>query len=177
MENIFFILMIIFAILAIQTNSLRQAIIYLCVFSLITSFTYLLYMAPDVAIAEAIIGSTLSTILFLVALNKYKIFRIYYTKDNINVYAKEQNTMLMDALKKFAIEEELELDIINTTQDISEILKFDSYDVIIAQCGDKINVYGDNSNYHFEHIKCYLSSHLNFNIEYNEKLDEVGEYL
>lgn len=177
MQNLFFILMIIFAILAIQTNSLRQGIIYLCVFSLITSFTYLLYMAPDVAIAEAIIGSTLSTILFLVALNKYKIFRIYYTKKNITTHAKDQSTMLLDSLKKFAIQEEIELDIIHTSNVVNEILKFDFYDVIIAQSGDIINIYGDSSNYHFENMQRYLSSQLDYTIKYNKLITRTGEYL
>ncbi len=62
MLEVTLILVVILAILAIQTNTLRRAIVYLCVFSLLCSFCYLLYQAPDVAIAEAVIGSTLATI-------------------------------------------------------------------------------------------------------------------
>jgi uncharacterized MnhB-related membrane protein len=69
--NIFLFLLIAFAIIAIQTTKLIRGAIYLGIFSLISSFCFLLYGAPDVAIAEAIIGSTLSTILYLVALYKY----------------------------------------------------------------------------------------------------------
>ena len=69
--KIFLFLMILFAAIAIQTEKPVRGAIYLGVFSLICSFVFLLYAAPDVAIAEAIIGSTLSTILYLVALYKY----------------------------------------------------------------------------------------------------------
>ncbi len=79
MLYIVLILMIIFAIASIQSESLRHSVIYLCVFSLLCSFAYALYQAPDVAIAEAAIGCTLSTVLYLVAIKKYRVFRVYYS--------------------------------------------------------------------------------------------------
>ena len=74
MEQISLIMLIVLAIATVQTRKLRNAVIYLGVFSLGMSFVYILYNAPDVAIAEAVIGSTLATILYLVALKKYRIF-------------------------------------------------------------------------------------------------------
>ena len=78
MLEIALILLLITSVAAIQTRYLRHAVIYLGLFSLAIAFVYLLYHAPDVAIAEAVIGSTIATILYLVALQKYKIFTIYY---------------------------------------------------------------------------------------------------
>lgn len=68
--DLFYVSLVVFAIIAIQTAVLRNAIIYLSVFSLLCSIVYLFLGAPDVAIAEAAIGCTLSTILYLVALKK-----------------------------------------------------------------------------------------------------------
>ena len=70
-QMILLLLLVGLALGAIHTHALRHAVIYLGVYSLISSLIYLLYGAADVAITEAIIGCTLSTILFLVALKKY----------------------------------------------------------------------------------------------------------
>ncbi len=77
MKQIVLVLLIGMALYIVQTQKLRNAIIYMGVFSLSIAFVYMLYNAPDVAIAEAVIGSTLATILYLVALQKYKVFTIF----------------------------------------------------------------------------------------------------
>lgn len=69
--NIVFILMIIFSMAAIMTEKPVRGAFYLGVFSILCAFAFVVYQAPDVAMAEAIIGCTLSTILYLVALYKY----------------------------------------------------------------------------------------------------------
>jgi len=71
-EKIFLIILVVLALVALNTPKLRRAVVYLGIFSLVSSFVYLLYGAPDVAIAEAVIGSTIATVLYLVALKKYK---------------------------------------------------------------------------------------------------------
>lgn len=69
--KIFLFLLLLFALIIIHTKIMIRGAIYLGIFSLISSLCFLMYGAPDVAIAEAIIGSTISTILYLVALYKY----------------------------------------------------------------------------------------------------------
>jgi multicomponent Na+:H+ antiporter subunit B len=69
-ERVLLVLLIVFALQAIRQRQLRTAAIYLGVFSLVSSVLYLMCAAPDVAIAEAVIGSTLATVLYLVALQK-----------------------------------------------------------------------------------------------------------
>ena len=59
------------AFLIIREKEIVRLIIYLAVFSMITSLCFLLFSAPDVAIAEAVI-STFSTIIFIVAFEKYR---------------------------------------------------------------------------------------------------------
>ena len=76
-----YFILIVSAFLTVQSSKLRRSVIYLGVFSLVSSLAYLLLFAPDVAIAEAIIGCTISIILFLTALKKYRTFTIYYVPE------------------------------------------------------------------------------------------------
>lgn len=64
------ILMISAAFLAIYLKDLFSAIISAGVISLLASIIYLLLAAPDVAMTEAAIGSGLTIIVFIFALNK-----------------------------------------------------------------------------------------------------------
>lgn len=77
MRPILLLSLIVMAIIIVQTQRLRHAVIFLGVFSITIAFAYMLQGAPDVAIAEAVIGSTMSTILYVVAVQKYKLFRVY----------------------------------------------------------------------------------------------------
>lgn len=69
---VFGIIMIISAGLAISLKNLVAAVVSAGVISLLASILYLLLAAPDVAMTEAAIGSGLTTIVFLYALNKIK---------------------------------------------------------------------------------------------------------
>ena len=64
--------MIIGALLAIYQKNLVSAVIASGVVSLIASILYLILAAPDVAMTEAAIGSALTTVVFLYAVNKIK---------------------------------------------------------------------------------------------------------
>lgn len=66
------IIMIVAAILAIYQKNLLSAIVAAGVISLLASVIYILLAAPDVAMTEAAIGSGLTTIVFLYALNKIR---------------------------------------------------------------------------------------------------------
>lgn len=66
------IIMIVAALLAIYQKNLLSAIVASGVISLLASLIYIILAAPDVAMTEAAIGSGLTTIVFLYALNKIK---------------------------------------------------------------------------------------------------------
>ena len=74
-DQLFLVLLFLFAVLALQHPRLRTAVIFLGVFSLLASLVYLQHHSPDVAMAEAVIGSTLGTVLYLVALRKQEAIR------------------------------------------------------------------------------------------------------
>jgi len=166
--DIFYITLIIFAIIAIQTNVLRNAVIYLSVFSLLCSVVYLFHGAPDVAIAEAVIGCTLSTILYLVALKKYSIFTVYYRclsndLDEITMLKTEKNHM-KSVLTKFARTQELQLDMINTTSNFKQIIASTSYDVIIFHSNKGIWIHGLKNSYQYNELIRYFYEEIDLTI-------------
>jgi multicomponent Na+:H+ antiporter subunit B len=66
-----YILLILFALFSVFATNLKRAIIGSSVFGLWVSVAYMLYHAPDVAIAEAVISSSLATILYIVTIKNY----------------------------------------------------------------------------------------------------------
>lgn len=76
-------LLTIVAIGIIFSNSIRKAIILSGVLSILASFSYILLLAPDVALAEAVIGCTLSTIILMMAIQYLEVVHIVYTISDI----------------------------------------------------------------------------------------------
>ncbi len=66
------VIMVISAFLALYLKNLISAIISAGVISLLASIIYLLLAAPDVAMTEAAIGSGITTVVFLYALNRIR---------------------------------------------------------------------------------------------------------
>lgn len=167
MLNTFLVVTIVFAILAIETPILRHAVIYAGIYSLLCSFIYLLYKAPDVAIAEAIIGCTLATVLYLVAIRKYKVFRVYYC------YCSEANKQKNDLVNKarhvlslFSLSTELDLDFVLSKDTALNIISNGSYDLVIEQSNNLLLIYGDSTSYHYENIKKWFDESA-LDIEYH----------
>jgi len=71
LSQLLYILLIAFALLTICASCLKHAIILSSVFGLWASLTYLLYHAPDVSVSEAVVASTLGTILLVFTIRKY----------------------------------------------------------------------------------------------------------
>ena len=66
------LIILITAVIAVLSKSLKTSIIAAGIVSLFASILYLLLAAPDVAMTEAAIGSGLSTIIFFFVLNKIR---------------------------------------------------------------------------------------------------------
>lgn len=181
MLYIVLILMLIFAVASLQSDSLRHSVIYLSVFSLLCSFAYALYQAPDVAIAEAVIGCTLSTVLYLVAIKKYRIFRIYYSNQVTDLIKKPESNVLranlVTMVDGYLQDLELEMDLIHTKHGFVEIDGLHEYDVIVEHTNDGIRMYGAQSNYLYDGLTSYLIEHNAFDIEYEYILEDEGDEL
>ncbi|MCL1800876.1 MAG: DUF4040 domain-containing protein [Promicromonosporaceae bacterium] len=71
LSQLVFAAILIFAVLTICASNLKQAIVLSAIVGLWASFSYLLYHAPDVAVSEAVVASTLGTILLVLTIRKY----------------------------------------------------------------------------------------------------------
>ena len=69
--HLIYILLIFFALFSVFATNFKRAIVGSSVFGLWVSVAYMLYHAPDVAIAEAVISSSLATILYIVTIKNY----------------------------------------------------------------------------------------------------------
>jgi uncharacterized MnhB-related membrane protein len=65
-------LMLLFAVLAIESKKLINSVIYMSLMSLLSVVSFIIMRAPDVAITEAVIGSGLVTFLFVITLTQIK---------------------------------------------------------------------------------------------------------
>ncbi|MCL1872022.1 MAG: DUF4040 domain-containing protein [Promicromonosporaceae bacterium] len=71
LDQIVFVFLIVFAVRAVFASCLRHAIITSGVFGLFASLAYLLYHAPDVAVSEAVVASSLGTVLLILTIRNY----------------------------------------------------------------------------------------------------------
>lgn len=71
LSQVLYVMLIVFALLTICASCLKHAIILSSVFGLWASLTYLLYHSPDVSVSEAVVSSTLGTILLVLTIRKY----------------------------------------------------------------------------------------------------------
>lgn len=137
MKEIALISLIFFALMALGTQRLRRAVIYLGVFSMSMAFVFIIYNAPDVAIAEAVIGSVFSSILYLVALKKYKVFTVYCHVPNKpvrdEVYTRGKLADFIKTIEVYCAKEELEPLIIYTAEKSEEIMEKHKYEVILEE--------------------------------------------
>ncbi len=85
MTYFFHILLIIILVAIILSNENLKIIIYSSVFSLICAILYFLYSAPDVALAEAAIGSAIVPLIYIISISKHsKVDNSYNEIENKN---------------------------------------------------------------------------------------------
>ncbi len=70
LEIIFFIVLIITAVLALNVRNLLTAVVILSVFSFVSALLYVVMGAVDVGFTEAVVGAGVSGILFIVLIFK-----------------------------------------------------------------------------------------------------------
>lgn len=145
-------LMLISAILIVFTDKLFNAVIYMGVLSGITAFVFLLLGAPDVALAEIVIGSSLSTIIYLVAIKKFKIYTVYCTGLEKDKDQKTNCIVLIKAINDYLKTKEMQLHIINSDQSY-EKLSHKYFNSMIIEVAEKIYLHGNIQEQHTQEIK------------------------
>ena len=149
---ILYAILIVFAFMTVQSRRLRRSVIYLGIFSLISSLVYLLLYAPDVAIAEAIIGCTISVILFLTAIKRYKTFTIYYVPEKDDEHSQE----FIEKFEQYLYDNEFDPQLIHTSLDDENLHESDRFDVLIVHHGDTMTLYSSSTSYHSPLIQAFL---------------------
>lgn len=70
-DQVVYVLLVVFAVRAVFASSLKHAIITGGVFGLFASLAYLLHHAPDVAVSEAVVASSLGTVMLILTIRSY----------------------------------------------------------------------------------------------------------
>ncbi len=156
-EKIFFVILIVSAIMAVQTPKMRRAVVYLAVFSALSAFVYILMGAPDAALAEAVIGSTISTIIYLAALQKYKVFMIYLLDEKQDTHHREhishRKDPILTTIEDFCTKRELEPLIVYTVDELDFIKEKPGWDLIVTKVKNRYVLHGREQNYHAMALK------------------------
>ncbi len=139
--------LIVLAFIAVYTPKLRRAAVYLGAFSLLCSFVFLLYNAPDVAIAEAVIGCTISTILLLIAIKKRHMLTIYYVLEHGDEALSKERRELCASLERFLIAQEFEPQIISTHLNDKELCDKASFDLLVVHEKNDVTIYSKGLAY------------------------------
>ena len=165
--------LVVLAFMTVQTVRQRRAVVYLGAFSLISSFAYLAYNAPDVAIAEAVIGCTLSTVLFLIAMKKYRVITIYYVQDEEDVTAsiRKERRELTRSLENFLLERGYEPHVVATD---CEDRKLGIHDFIVRHDQNDIGIYSAGFHYMSIQMQEYLEEHKPPHLDISLHLTDTG---
>ncbi len=159
------ILMGVFAAMAIHARLLRQAVIYLAVFSLLAAFLYVLYAAPELAVAEAVIGSGLVTLLYLAALKRNREYTIallaeghrYRLSDAYINYM--DRTRAIQEIRHFFELRELESQLVFTSITLNEALADPRFSLILLEERDGIAAYGSSDSYVMDELELVFLMH------------------
>ena len=68
-------LLLVIAILVVAFRDLLSSVITLSVFSTVLAIIYIIHQAPDVALAEVVIGSGLMTAVYIAVISKIRTYR------------------------------------------------------------------------------------------------------
>ncbi len=145
--------MCIFALLAIQARLLRNAIIHLAVLSVLAAFLYMRIAAPELAIAEAVIGSGLVTLLYLAALKRNRVYTIGVVGDQNARHLADpymhhlMRTHALREIREFFLIREYQLQIVFVPEALDEALRNDAYDLILQEDDSDIVAYTDDESY------------------------------
>lgn len=145
-------MLVVAAIVVVFSEKLINAVIFMGAFSTITAFVFLLLGAPDVALAEIIIGSTLSTIIYLIAIKKFRLFTVYKITGN-NSDNEDSMHILLDEIEDYLKTKEMQLHLIETSDSLEKLSLSEDHSLIIEPNDDCIIVHSESSSLHTDNIK------------------------
>ncbi len=161
------LLMGVFAWLTIHSTLLRLSVVYMAVFSLLAAFVFVLHGAPELAIAEGVIGSGLVTLLYLVALQRYRVYTIAIVSDQHSEGLSDryidamENTGVMQRIRRFCLSREFEPQVVFTAKALTEALEDLRYDLVITEDNGQTCVYGPQDSYVIVELNLMFQMHGN----------------
>ncbi len=143
--NTLLILLIVLSCVIIFTHKLRIAIILSGTCSMFAALVYLFLAAPDVALAEVIIGSTLSTIILLAGIQKYRVCTVCALPSD----TKTENK-LWTSINRCAAKKELEANLVHvkTQKELNDHF----YDIAYEVTKDNIILYAEEDSYFIQDV-------------------------
>ncbi len=159
------LLMGLFAVLVIHSNLLRLSIIYLAIFSLLSSFLYLIYAAPELAIAEAVIGSGLVTLLYLAALKRNRVYTVAVVSDEHRDHLTDhylnhvERSKALTEIRDFFVRREYEVQTVFVSETLEEALQDPAYDLVVAEDEEGFATYTDDESYVMLELELMFQMH------------------
>jgi putative multicomponent Na+:H+ antiporter subunit B len=139
--------------MAIQSRLLLKSIIYLAAASVLAALLYLRNGAPELAIAEAAIGSGLVTLLFLAALKRNRTYTIAIAgqgqADRLgDAYMLHvEHSRAIREIRNFFVVREFEVQIVFVPDSLEEALAKDTYDLVLHEDEKGMTAYTDDDSY------------------------------
>lgn len=147
------ILIGVFSFLAIQSRLLLKAVIYLAIASILAALLYLRSGAPELAIAEAAIGSGLVTLLYLAALKRNRVYTIGIACDGQPNRLEDayilhiEHSQAVREIRNFFVIREFEIQIVFVPESLEEALTQDRYDLVLHEDPNGITAYTEDDSY------------------------------
>lgn len=157
---IFLAFLVICAVIIVFTEKLISAVIYMGVFSAIAAFVFLLLGAPDVALAEAVIGCTLATVIYLVAIKKFRIYTVYCYENDDDKDCQKNLEKVIEKLEEYLKSKELQLNIVHTDKPLTKLTE-DDFSLVIEASKCLIVIKGNTKEQHTRDI-AKLTSKIKF---------------
>lgn len=147
-------LMVAAAVLTVITDRLLSAVVFAGALSAFAALGYLLLGAPDVALAEIVVGATLSTVIFLVTLKKYRIFTVYLTGPG----EPDGDARISGAISRALKTRELEPHMLRAQEDAAVLLSRPGCDLVVEQDGNAIVLHREESSQYVKEIFASLEA-------------------
>ncbi|WP_277631276.1 Na(+)/H(+) antiporter subunit B [Atopococcus tabaci] len=156
-EKVLLVALVVLAIVVTQSNNLLRSLILLEVFSLLIALTYLLYQAPDVALAEVAIGLGLSTVLYLVGIKRIRVFHICYVFDETqavrDAHIAEVEPTVVRPLELFLEKREnVEPHMAYSNKSLKDVIENDQPDLIVYQGAEKLYFIGNQDDQVYQDV-------------------------
>lgn len=146
------LLMVIFAGIALHSPMLRLSVIALSIFSLLGALLFVLYSAPELAIAEAAIGSGLVALLFLTALKRYAVVTVCVICGHGDCGGDQEirrmkHSPVMKHIRAFLLQREREAQLVFTTMSVERSMADPRYDLVVVSEPSQVTVHGFVDDY------------------------------